>query len=71
MIQFLKANAVLLALIVLILFQQNELKQMERTLNYIYAVVQANSDEIQATKEEVWSVSDLIVAVYEEEAAAE
>jgi len=71
MIQFLKANAVLLALIVLILFQQNELKQMERTLNYIHAVVQANSDEIQATKEEVWSVSDLIVAVYEEEAAAE
>jgi len=71
MIQFLKANAVLLALIVLILFQQNELKQMERTLNYIYAVVQANSDEIQATKAEVWSVNDLIVAVYEEEAAAE
>jgi len=71
MIQFLKANAVLLALVVIILFQQNELKQMERTLNYIYAVVQANSDEIQATKEEVWSVSDLIVAVYEEEAAAE
>jgi succinylglutamate desuccinylase len=71
MIQFLKANAVLLALVVIILFQQNELKQLERTLNYIYAVVQANSDEIQATKEEVWSVSDLIVAVYEEEAAAE
>jgi len=71
MIQFLKANAVLLALVVIILFQQNELKQMERTLNYIHAVVQANSDEIQATKEEVWSVSDLIVAVYEEEAAAE
>jgi len=71
MIQFLKANAVLLALVVIILFQQNELKQLERTLNYIYAVVQANSDEFQATKEEVWSVSDLIVAVYEEEAAAE
>ena len=71
MIQFLKANAVLLALVVIILFQQNELKQMERTLNYVHAVVQANSDEIQATKEEVWSVSDLIVAVYEEEAAAE
>ena len=71
MIQFLKANAVLLALVVIILFQQNELKQMERTLNYIHAVVQANSDEIQATKAEVWSVNDLIVAVYEEEAAAE
>ena len=71
MIQFLKANAVLLALVVIILFQQNELKQLERTLNYIYAVVQANSDEIQATKAEVWSVNDLIVAVYEEEAAAE
>ena len=37
---------------------------------YIYAAVQKNNDDIQATREEVWAVSDLIVAVYEEEAAA-
>ena len=70
MIQFVKANAVLLALVVVILYQQSELKEVERTLNYIYAAVQKNNDDIQATKEEVWAVSDLIVAVYEEEAAA-
>ena len=70
MIQFVKANAVLLALVVVILYQQSELKEVERTLNYIYAAVQKNNDDIQATREEVWAVSDLIVAVYEEEAAA-
>ena len=69
-IQFVKANAVLLALVAVILFQQSELKEIERTLNYIYSAVQTNNDDIQATKEEVWAVSDLIVAVYEEEAAA-
>ena len=69
MIQFVKANAVLLALVVVILYQQSELKEVERTLNYIYAAVQKNNDDIQATREEVWAVSDLIVAVYEEEAA--
>ena len=69
MIQFVKANAVLLALVVVILYQQSELKEVERTLNYIYAAVQTNNDDIQATREEVWAVSDLIVAVYEEEAA--
>jgi hypothetical protein len=69
MIQFVKANAVLLALVAVILYQQSELKEVERTLNYIYAAVQKNNDDIQATKEEVWAVSDLIVAVYEEEAA--
>ena len=36
-------------------------------LNYIYSVVQANERKIQATQEDVWAVSDLIVAVYEEE----
>ena len=71
MIQFVKANAVLLALVAVILYQQSELKEIERTLNYIYAAVQKNNDDIQATREEVWAVSDLIVAVYEEEAAAE
>ena len=71
MIQFVKANAVLLALVAVILYQKSELKEVERTLNYIYAAVQKNNDDIQATREEVWAVSDLIVAVYEEEAAAE
>ena len=70
MIQFLKNNAVLLALVAVILYQQSELKEIERTLNYIYAAVQTNNNDIQATKEEVWAVCDLIVAVYEEEAAA-
>jgi hypothetical protein len=70
-IQFVKANAVLLALVGIALYQQSEIKEMERTLNYIHAAVQSNNDDIQATKEEVWAVSDLIVAVYEEEAAAE
>ena len=39
-------------------------------MNYIYAAVQANNNDIQATKEEVCAVSELIVAVYEEESAA-
>ena len=66
-IQYVKANAVLLALVGISLFQQSEIKEMERTLNYIYSVVQANERKIQATQEDVWAVSDLIVAVYEEE----
>ena len=66
-IQFVKANAVLLALVAIALYQQSEIKEMERTLNYIYSVVQANERKIQATQEDVWAVSDLIVAVYEEE----
>ena len=70
MIQFLKANAVLLALVAVILYQQSELKEVERTLNYIYAAVQTNNNDIQMAREEVWAVSDLIVAVYEEETAA-
>ena len=70
MIQFVKANAVLLALVALILYQQSELKEVERTLNYIYAAVQTNNTDILETKEEIWAVSDLLVAVYEEEAAA-
>ena len=40
-IQYVKANAVLLALVGIALFQQSEIKEMERTLNYIYSVVQA------------------------------
>ena len=69
--QFVKANAVLIALLAVILYQQSELKEVERTLNYIYAVVQTNNSDIQATKEEVWALSDLFIAVYAEEAAAE
>ena len=66
-IQYIKANAVLLALVVIALFQQSEIKEMERTLNYIYSVVQANERKVQATQEDVWAASDLIVAVYEDE----
>ena len=69
--QFVKANAVLIALLAVILYQQSELKEVERTLNYIYAVVQTNNSDIQATKEEVWALSDLLIEVYEEEATAE
>ena len=66
-IQYVKANAVLLALVGIALFQQSEIKEMERTLNYIYSVLQTSERKIQATQEDVWAVSDLIVAVYEEE----
>ena len=66
-IQYVKANAVLLALVAIALFQQSEIKEMERTLNYIYSVVQTSERKIQATQEDVWVVSDLIVAVHEEE----
>ena len=47
MIEFLKTNAVLLALVAVILYQQSELKEVERTLNYIYAAVQTNNNDIQ------------------------
>ena len=67
-VQFLKGNAVLLALVFIALYQQSEIKEMERTLNYIFAGVQANNNEINAVKEEVWAVSDLVIAVYSEEA---
>ena len=66
-IQDVKANAVLLALVGIALFQQTEIKEMERTLSYIYSVVQTSERKIQAIQEDVWAVSDLIVAVYEEE----
>ena len=66
-IQYVKANAVLLALVAIALFQQSEIKEMERALNYTYSVVQTSERKIQATQEDVGAVSDLIVAVYEEE----
>ncbi len=49
---------------------KGRLKEVEHTLNYIYAAVQMNNNDIQSTREEFWAVSDLIVAVFEEEAAA-
>jgi len=33
--------------------------------------VQTNNNDIQATKEEVWALNDLIISVYEGEATAE
>ena len=35
MIEFLKTNAVFFALVAVVLYQQSELKEIERTLNYI------------------------------------
>lgn len=69
--EFIKANALLLALMAIILYQQSELKEIERTLNYIYAAVQTSNNDIQATKEEVWALNDLIIAAYEEETATD
>ena len=68
-IQFVKSNALVLALVAIALFQQSEIKEIERTLNYIFAGVQANNNEINAVKEEVWAVSDLVIAIYDEEAS--
>ena len=65
--QYVKANAVLLALVAIALLQQSEIKDMERTLNSTYSVVQANGGKIQATQEDVWAFSDLIAAVDEDQ----
>ena len=65
-IQDVKAKAALLALVAIALHQQGEIKDMERTLNSTYSLVQANEGKIQATQEDVWASSDLIAAVYEE-----
>ncbi len=66
-VQFLKGNAVLLALVFIALYQQSEIKEMERTLNYIYAAVQANAADTELVKEEVWGVTDLILAIHAED----
>ena len=66
-VQFLKGNAVLLALVFIALYQQSEIKEMERTLNYIYAAVQANAADTEVVKEEVWGVTDLILAIHAED----
>jgi hypothetical protein len=61
--QFVKSHAVLLALVLIALFQQNEIIQMERTLNYIYSAVQKNNDDIQVVRDEFWAISDNLISV--------
>ena len=62
--QFVKSNAVLLALVLIVLFQQSEIRQMERTLNYIYSAVQKNNDEIQLVRDEIWAIDDILISVH-------
>lgn len=64
MMQFVKSNAVLLALVLIVLFQQSEIRQMERTLNYIYSAVQKNNDDIQLVQDEVWAIDDILISVH-------
>ena len=64
MMQFVKSNAVLLALVLIVLFQQSEIRQMERTLNYIYSAVQKNNDDIQLVQDEVWAIGDILTSVH-------
>ena len=66
MMQFVKNNAVLLALVLIVLFQQSEIKEMERTLNYIYAAVQTNNDDILLVQDEVWAIGDVLISVHSE-----
>ena len=67
MMQFVKNNAVLLALVLIVLYQQSEIKEMERTLNYIYAAVQTNNDDIQLVQYEVWAIGDILISVHSDE----
>ena len=71
MMQFVKDNAVLLALVLIVLFQQSEIKEMERTLNYIYAAVQTNNDDIQLVQDEVWAIGDVLISVHSDEERVE
>ena len=64
MMQFVKSNVVLLALVLIVLFQQSEIKQMERTLNYIYSAVQKNNDDIQLVRDEIWAIDDILISVH-------
>lgn len=64
-IQFLKGNAVLLALVVIVLIQQSELREMERTQNYIYAAVQSNNGDIQVVLDQVWTIGDQVAGASE------
>ena len=62
--QFVKSNAVLLALVLIVLFQKSEIRQMERTLNYIYSAVQKNNDDIQLVRDEIWAIDDILISVH-------
>ena len=62
--QFVKSNAVLLVLVLIVLFQQSEIRQMERTLNYIYSAVQKNNDDIQLVRDEIWAIDDILISVH-------
>ena len=62
--QFVKSNAVLLALVLIVLFQQSEIRQMERTLNYIYSAVQKYNDDIQLVRDEIWAIDDILISVH-------
>ena len=62
--QFVKSNAVLLALVLIALFQQSEIRAMERTLNYIYSVVEANNDDIYLVQDELWAISAILSSEY-------
>jgi len=62
--QFVKSNAVLLALVLIALFQQSEIRAMERTLNYIYSVVEANNDDIHLVQDELWAISAILSSEY-------
>ena len=64
MMQFVKSTAVLLALVLIVLFQQSEIRQMERTLNYIYSAVQKNNDDIQLVRDEIWAIDDILISVH-------
>jgi hypothetical protein len=69
--QFVKSNAVLLALVLIVLFQQSEIRQMERTLNYIYSAVQKNNDDIQLVRDEIWAIDDILISVHSDEESVE
>ena len=67
MMQFVKNNAVLLALVLIVLYQQSEIREIERTLNYIYSAVQTNNDDIQLVQDEVWAIGDILISVHSDE----
>ena len=64
MMQFVKNNAVLLALVLIVLFQQSEIREMERTLNYIYSAVQKSNDDVQLVQDQIWAIDDILISVH-------
>ena len=67
MMQFVKNNAVLLALVLIVLYQQSEIREIELTLNYIYSAVQTNNDDFQLVQDEVWAIGDILISVHSDE----